>query len=165
MRILIGIDSSPATAKAIRFVGDLLSQSKSPDVWITLLHVTESVPDQNLSPGIPQSLGSAYQAIVDEAKAGLEIQGERLLEKDAAALQAFGISSDHISTKLKISSARPESSKVATALGIIQEMHTGHYDVVCVGRRGTSAAEGAFVTSIAEKVLSEARGLTVWVVD
>lgn len=161
----MGIDGSLATAKAIRFAGDVFGRSKSPDVWITLLHVTESVPDANLSPGIPQSLGPAYQEIVDEAKAGLKLQGEKLLEKEAAALRAFGIPGDHISTKLEVSSARPESSKVAIALGIINEMNIGKYDVVCIGRRGTTAAEGVFLTSIAEKVLKESRGRTVWVVD
>lgn len=165
MRILMGIDGSLATAKAIRFVGELFGQSKSKDIWITLLHVTESIPDQSLEPGIPQSLGTAYQQIIEDAKARREELGKSLLEKQVAALEAAGIPHDHISAKLEVSSARPESSKVAVALGIINEMNGRNYDVVCIGRRGTTAAEGVFLTSIAEKVLREARGRTVWVVD
>jgi len=165
VRILMGIDDSSATTKAINFVGKIFGQSESRDVWITLLHVTESVPDQNLEPGIPQSLGPAYQQIVDDAKARREELGKGLLERGSVALTAAGIARDHISAKLETSSARPESSKVAVALAIINEMDGNHYDVVCVGRRGTIASEGVFVTSIAEKVLREARGCTVWVVD
>jgi len=165
VRILMGIDGSPATRKAIRFVGELLGKTGAADVGITLLYVTESVPDENLSPGIPQSLGPAYQQIIDDAKANRKAIGEKLLREQAAALEVAGIPADHISTKLEVSSARPESSKVAVALALISEMTSGNYDVVCIGRRGTTAAEGVFLTSIAEKVLREARGRTVWVVD
>jgi nucleotide-binding universal stress UspA family protein len=165
VRILMGIDGSVATVKAIRFVGDLFGKANSKDIWITLLHVTESIPDENLEPGIPQSLGTAYQHVIDDAKARRKELGKNLLDKEVATLEAAGIPRDHIAAKLEVSSARPESSKVAAALGIINEMQRGNYDVVCIGRRGTTAAEGVFLTSTAEKVLRESRGRTVWVVD
>ena len=165
MRILIGIDGSPATVKAIRFVSELFGKTRSADLRITLMHVTQSIPDENLSPGIPKSLGTDYQRIMDEAKATRKAQGDKLLQEQSLALQAAGIPSDQISTKLEVSSARPESSEVAAALAIINEMNSGNYEVVCIGRRGTTAAHGVFLTSLAEKVLREARGRTVWVVD
>ncbi len=44
-------------------------------------------------------------------------------------------------------------------------MKKGDYQVVCVGRRGTSSAQGSFPASMAEKILQESRGRTIWVVD
>ena len=51
------------------------------------------------------------------------------------------------------------------ALAIIEEMQGGQYDLVVLGRRGASPAAESFVGSVTEKVLREARGKTVWVVD
>jgi nucleotide-binding universal stress UspA family protein len=165
VKFLVAIDGSPASTNAVRFVAEFLGQTKMTEHSITLFHVTESLPNALLSPGIPQSLGPAYQEVIEDAMARRKAEGERLLEAMAAILRSAGIPSDRILTKLDVESARPESSKVAAALAIIDEMKKGDYRVVCVGRRGASSAQGSFPASMAEKILWEARGKVVWVID
>jgi nucleotide-binding universal stress UspA family protein len=95
----------------------------------------------------------------------LTAEGEKLLQQHAEVLRSAGIAVDQISTKLGLKPTRPESSKVAAALSIIDEMNKGDYEVVCVGRRGAASARGTFPASMAEKILQQSRGRTIWVVD
>jgi hypothetical protein len=146
-------------------VAALFGRTKDADDTITLFHVTESLLDANLSADIPTSLAPAYQQVIDDARARLRTQGEELLTRDAEILHAAGIPNERTRTKLESSSARPESSKVAAALAIIDEMNKGDYEVVCVGRRGLASAEGAFPASMAEKIVRESRRRAVWIID
>jgi nucleotide-binding universal stress UspA family protein len=165
LKILLAIDDSDASRNAVRFVANLLGRAGTKDYTITLYHVAETLPDSLLAPGIPQSLGGAYQQLIKEVAAQRKSQGERLLGDQAAVLAAAGIPSDRISTKLEVEATRPESAKVAAALSIIDEMRDGDYQVVCIGRRGLASARGTFPASMAEKILRESRAKTVWVVD
>lgn len=164
MRVLVAIDDSEASANTFRFVGDVLGRTK-PEISITLFHVVETLPDALMAPGIPQPLGTAYQQVIADVAARRKTEGERLLDAQANVLREAGIPSDRITVKLGTRSSRPESVKVATALAIIDEMNAGNFEVVCLGRRGRSSTQGVFPASMAEKILREAKGRTVWVVD
>jgi nucleotide-binding universal stress UspA family protein len=80
-------------------------------------------------------------------------------------LTAAGIAPARIQTKLAQKEGRPEARRVVAALAVIEEMKAGKYDIVVIGRRGNSAAVESFIGGVAEKVVREAHGRTVWIVD
>ncbi|HUG94011.1 MAG TPA: universal stress protein, partial [Planctomycetaceae bacterium] len=155
MNILLAIDGSAASDKAVRFVGDLLALSGREDLKVTLLHVAESLPDELLSLTDP-SRQVRYRTLADELDQAVRTEGERLLTEERQSLIAAGFPATAIETKLVVREGRPEARKVIASLAIIDEMQNGPCDVVCLGRRGTGAAGaamGSFPGSVAEKVL------------
>lgn len=165
MKILLAVDNSEASANAVRFVAKLLGRAIAKDDSVTVFHVAATLPDTLIAPGIPQPLGKAYEEVIKDVTARSTAEGEQLLQQQAEVLRSAGIRADQVSTKLELKPTRPESSKVAAALSIIDEMNKGDYEVVCVGRRGAASAHGTFPASMAEKILQQSRGRTVWVVD
>lgn len=138
MNLLLAVDHSEASAKAVRFVAELLGGGSHANASITLFHVLED----------------------DSAS-----KCETLVEQHRQALIQSGLRENAVRTKLQPLNAEPAGRKVHAALALIDEMRGGTYDVVCLGRRGSSKLEGTFLGSVAEKVLREAQGKTVWVVD
>ena len=168
MNILLTIDRSPASDKAVRFVADVFGRSGRDDVKITLLHVAESPPDELLFVTGDPAKQAQYRKLAEELEQASRTDGERLLAERQQVLAAAGLPASAVGTKLIVRDSRPEARKVVAALAIIEEMQHGPYDVVCLGRRGTGAggaAMSSFPGSVAEKVLRSAQGKTVWVVD
>ena len=168
MKILLTIDRSPASDKAVRFVAAVFGQAGRSDLQVTLLHVAESLPDELLFLTGDATKQAQYRKLAEELEHDSRAEGERLLAEKRQSLLAAGLGESAIETKLVVREGRPEARKVVAALAIIEEMGRVSYDVVCLGRRGTGAAGAAmsgFPGSVAEKVLRAAQGKTVWVVD
>lgn len=162
MHILLAIDNSEASRKAVRFVGQTVGRREAKDLAITLFHVVESLPDYIIS-RIPHH--DDFRRVSEGWFETSRDEGLALLDREKQVLVDAGIAASAIQTKLEIRPALPESRKVVAALAVIEEMKSGPYDVVCVGRRANVEYEGSIFGSVAEKVLREARGKTVWVVD
>lgn len=165
MKILLAIDGSATTEKAVRFVGKIFGPRGGEGTSITLLHVVESLPEFLLSRAAEGEQADAYRRVWREWEETNRENAERLLEEQKQVLVAAGINESAVETRLVHREARPEATKVVAALALIGEMKSGDYDVVCLGRRGSTGAEGTFLGSVAEKILREAQGRTVWVVD
>lgn len=162
MNVLLAIDGSEASNKAVRFVGHVFGRGQRAGVDVTLFHVVDSLPEFVLDRADSQE---TFRHVAQEWFEHSRQAGEALLERQKQALIDDGIPAEAIHTKLEIKQGLPEARKVVAALAIIDQMQRGDYQVVCVGRRGTSATAGQFPGSVAEKVLREAQGRTVWVVD
>lgn len=165
MKILLAIDASEASRKAVAFVAKVFVGGAPSDLRITLLHVVDSLPDFIMSRSSDPASAPAFREVANEWTASSRTEGEKLIAGCALKLTSSGIPGSALNQKLVTRDALPEARKVVAALTIIEEMQSGKYDVVCLGRRGTSAATGAFPGSVAEKILREAMGTTVWVVD
>jgi nucleotide-binding universal stress UspA family protein len=161
VNILLAIDQSDASRKAVDFVAQTAGRMPAGSVSVTLLHVIDSLPDFIVTRQSEQ----VFQQVAKEWSSTSHSEGERLLETHRRKLESAGIPGSALKTKMIEKDALPEARKVMAALTIIEEMKSGQHDVVCVGRRGVSSASGAFPGSVAEKVLREAQGTTVWVVD
>lgn len=162
MRILLAIDSSDASRKAVKFVGEILSGKQGGQAHVTLFHVVESLPDYLVS---RTTSSDAFRQVAEELSNSSQEDGQRLLKENRSVLLELGVPPQAVETKLETRDCLPEAKKVVAAMGIIDEMNAGPYDVVCVGRRGTSGSAGSFPGSVAEKVLRQGHGKTIWVVD
>lgn len=162
MNILLPVDGSPASRYAVQFVGTLVAGMPAKPK-VTLYHVVETLPEYLLSRGTDS--GSGYRQVIEDLTATRKVEGERLLQEQRKTLEAAGVPESSIHAKLEVRDALPEAKKVVAAIAIIEEMKSGKYEVVAMGRHGNSSTEGTFVGTVAEKVLREARGRTVWVID
>ncbi len=163
MNVLVCIDHSEASAKTVRFVAKMFGMGSARNGNICLFHVAELLPDfvlsDNSEPGMtPKALADQW---ADRAKA----KGDALLAAQRDVLLKSGVPEGSVVTHLHQVNCLPEARKVAAALTIIDEMKSKDFDVICLGRRGASEFESSFVGSVAEKVVREARGKTVWLVD
>lgn len=162
MKVLLAIDGSPASRKAVDFTGRVLGNCPALAAQITLFHVVESLPEFLRERSQTQA---AYRQVADEWAQSSISRGQNLLAEETRALAAAGIPQSRISAQLCQKEGRPESARVIAALAIIEEMNAGNYDVVVLGRRGTSSSNPAFTGGVAEKVARESFGRTLWVVD
>jgi nucleotide-binding universal stress UspA family protein len=163
VKVLIAVDGSQATDAAVALVANVFAPHVDGAVSITLFHVAESLPDDLFRGDAARA--AEFQKMCDDFDAERKREGERLLDRQRQALLEAGIAEADVERKLVARDSRPGAGKVMAAMAIIEEMRAGNYDVVCLGRRGAGGAEGSFLGSVAEKVLREARGRTVWVVD
>lgn len=162
MKVLVCVDHSAESQKVVQFVAGLLSSRAGADE-ITLFHVAEFLPEFLLSDHPEPGLTS--RGLAERWAAKAKTRGEELLQERLQQLTTSGVPASAVTTKLAIKDSLPESKKVAAALAIIEEMQSQPYELVCVGRRGASALAASFIGGVAEKVLREAYGRNVLVVD
>ena len=165
MKILLPIDESKASDKAVQFVGNVLSCRADDEFSLTLLHVVESIRDSMATRGSGVEERSTNQQVHQDEEKRNRASGQQLLERQRQTLVQAGLPVSAIDIKLLVKECLPEAKKVIAALAIIEEMQGGDYSVIALGRRGSSAAQGQFLGSVAEKVLRESNGRTVWVID
>lgn len=163
MKVLVCVDHSDSSRRAVAFAGKVFGQGAASDLKITLFHVAEFLPEfvltDHAEPGLtPRSLAAMWATRAKD-------DGEKLLGEQKEVLASAGIPAGSLETKLIATDALPEARKVAAALTIIEEMQSGKYDIICIGRRGASQISSSFIGGVAEKILREAAGRTVWVVD
>lgn len=161
MKVLVPVDDSVGSSNAVQTVAELLSRG---DHEITLFHVTEKLPQFVISEAELRSEGNPFATVVSEWQVAKTREGERLLDQYAAILAESGISQDRIRRKLENVEALPEARRMADARAIIQEMNSGNYEIIVLGRREVPKLF-PFLGSVSQAVINEGAGHTIWVVD
>lgn len=162
MNVLVCVDRSEVSRKLVRRVAEWLGRRAGED-QITLYHVAEFLPEFLLSEHPEPGLTS--RSLAERWATRARTDGEKLLQDMADQLIAGGLPAGVVSRKLDLEECLPESKKVAAALAIIREMQAGNYDLVCIGRRGASELSLSLIGGVTEKVIREAHGRSVLVVD
>jgi nucleotide-binding universal stress UspA family protein len=162
VNVLVCVDRSEVSRKVIARVADWLACRAGRD-QITLYHVAEFLPEFLLSEHPEPGLTS--RSLAERWASRARSDGEALLKDSMDQLIAGGLPASAVSCKLDLEGCLPESKKVAAALAIIREMQSGQYDLVCIGRRGASELSVSLIGGVTEKVVREAHGRSVLVVD
>jgi nucleotide-binding universal stress UspA family protein len=82
----------------------------------------------------------------------------RYLNKAVAQLGRNGISPEHVTTEVKISTTSPASE-------VLHVARKGFYDALVIGRRGVSKLEELIMGSVSTTLLEKCRDVPIWVVD
>lgn len=147
-KVLIAIDLSENSLKAVEYVGDMTACH--PDVEIVLMTVIRE-PSEDIMPDEV------------ERKAYVEkMRSDTLRHMEAAArlLTSRGISEKKVRIKIQVC-----GKLVGIADLILKEQSEGKYSTVVIGRRGVSKRQEFLFGSISKKVVTEARDCAVWVIE
>ena len=156
-KILLAIDGSEPSLKAVRYVGETVAGCK--EVKIVLFSVLPEI-HKGLADILTGDFARlAFSQGMEHIKS-LRFQKEKELkeaqEKAKEILINSGIPAGNIEMKLG-------RKKEGIARDIIREVESGDYDTVVVGRRGMGRA--FFMGSVSTKIVNNLRNCTVWVVD
>jgi len=153
-KILLAVDSSPASMKAVEFVASLLGGH---GYEISIFHAIPGLEaihfdlSENCRPELPE---------VDMSGTCLEtfkLKVARLFRDVKDMLMTSGFESEKISEKV-ISGVRSRSE------AIVKEAQDGGFGTIVVGRRGLSKVEAFFMGRVGHEVVYGGKMFSVWVV-
>ena len=160
-RILIAVDDSEHSARALRYVGTLLRDAR--DVQITLFHVLKPMPRELLEHG-----GSENP--VDEGRLATELQQDQenwvraesvmespILVNALELLGQTGFPLDRVALKF--------GHEDDIAHTILDEARTGGYGTIVISRQGSNGMKRFFGGGITDQLLRDASDYTLWVVE
>jgi nucleotide-binding universal stress UspA family protein len=148
-KILLAVDVSENSHRAVVCAGDFTAPTEAE---LTLYHVVRSF-------GI--GIVDEDSILDDEMKERFveEVRNDvpRIFSRYTESLGRCGVARNSISSKHTF----PSYSRAAD---ILREAKEGGYGTVVLGRRGLSEAPEFLMGSVTSKVLSRAKGFTVWIV-
>ena len=153
-KILVAFDDSENAMRAVEAITDFFTD----DARVTLFHVamdTEALCKMNSPELTPyfKSQQSTFCTMEDKKKELVE----KAMQTAKTMLMERGFSGEKIRLKL-------ESMEKGVAQDIIQEADAG-YDLVVLGRRGTSGVKEFFFGDTSQKVLSASKDVSVFIVN
>jgi nucleotide-binding universal stress UspA family protein len=161
MRILLAVDESENSRRAVEYVGSLLR--RTPDVAVTLFHVLKPMPRGLLEHG-----GSENPAA--EAQLGTQLRTDQdawirkereaecpLLKKACETLAQSGFDTSRVALKF--------GHEDDVAANILEEARSGQHETIVAGRHGTSRVKRIFGGGVTDQLLRDAKGFAIWVVE
>jgi nucleotide-binding universal stress UspA family protein len=153
-RILVAVDESKNSMRAVEYI----AKSFTPDHLVTLYHVTmdtATICDMNSPELIPYFVEQqiTFCSLEDKKKELVR----RVMEEASKLLLQAGFQEKNITTKM-------DSKKRGVARDILAEAQSG-YDAIVMGRRGLSGIAEFFIGSVSQKVLHNAKDLSVILVS
>lgn len=146
-KVLIAVDLSENSLKAVDYVGRVLSCHA--DTRVTLMNVIKE-PSSDI---VPDSEERSRQVET------LRAETLTMMEQAAGRLFAFGMPEKSVQLKIQVCKLPVSITEL-----ILHELREGEYSTVVVGRRGLSKREEFLFGSVSSKVVREAHQCTVWVV-
>lgn len=154
-KVLVALDESTNSMKAVEYV----AKRFQPDTVLTLLSI---IPDAasgceldgpSLTPTFQQSK-KTFCSLEDAKK----LRVKDFMEKAKQVLVKGGFASKNIAIRIR-------KKKSGIARDVIAEAKKGQYDTLVVGRRGFSGIKRFLFGSISNKIVQNAEGVSVVVVD
>lgn len=158
MKILIAIDNSKGSLKALDFIGQHFASLR--EVSITLFHVLPNMPASFWDEGhfLTKEENEAKKKIVEKWLEDQEIKIKSVFKNAIDHLTQKGISADRIETK-----SISETFDVADS--ILDEARAGGHQMLVVGRHSYSKAERIIMGSVANKIINRGAGISICVVE
>ena len=160
-RILIAVDGSEHSARALHYVGTLLRDAR--DVQVTLFHVLKPMPRELLEHGGSEDPAGEI-LLAKELQQDQEnwVHAESVMEYPILvhALELFGKTGfplDRVTLKF--------GHEDDIAHTILDEARTGGYGTIVVSRHGSNGMKRFFGGGITDQLLRDASGYTLWVVE
>src|SRR5438445_8205501 len=161
MRILLPVDESENSRRAVQYVGSLLR--RTPDVAVTLFHVLKPMPRELLEHGgseNPAAETELSMQLRNEQEAWIRKEREsecHVLRKACETMTQSGFDTSHVAMKF--------GHEDDVARNILEEARSGHHETIVVGRHGTSRIKRIFGGGVTDQVTRHAKGIAIWVVE
>jgi nucleotide-binding universal stress UspA family protein len=157
-KILIAVDDSEGSFKAVDFVGRQFAGVS--DLKITILHVI---------PNLPAPLWDDGHILTDEERDARNKVIDKWLENQKLKLDPMFGRATEILTKRGIDKGQIDTRTVADTLdvagSILHEVKDGDYQMLAIGRHGYSKAERLIMGSVATAVINRGSGMAICVIE
>jgi nucleotide-binding universal stress UspA family protein len=159
-RILIAVDDSESSLRAVKYVGNLLRDIR--EAQITLFHVLKPLPRELLehggseNPQLEDTLGKQLRTEQEEWFRTESAVEYPILVKALEVLGKTGFSIDRVTLKF--------GHEENVVRNILEEARIGGYGTIVVSRHGASGIKRIFGGGITDQLLREAAGHTLWIV-
>ncbi|MBI5672902.1 MAG: universal stress protein [Nitrospirae bacterium] len=160
-RILVAVDDSEHSERALRYVGTLLRDTR--DVHVTLFHVLKPMPRELLEHGGSEDPRVEVR-LAEELQQDQEtwVRTESMIEYPilVKALELFGKTGfplDRVTLKF--------GHEDDIAHTILDEARNGGFGTIVVSRHGATGIKRFFGGDITDQLLCNASGFTLWVVE
>lgn len=157
-KVLIALDSSAGAWRAVEYVAEAFGHA--PGVQVMLLHVLSGLPPAFWDDGhiLEEKEKESRQRLVAGWQNEQEKKWQGLVKKAHDRLTKAGVSQDAVVNKFK-----PKYFDVAE--DILSEAEAANFDTIVMGRRGLGTAKTLLLGSITNKVVQNAKGLAVIIVE
>ncbi len=162
-RILVGVDESEASDRAIAYVGEIAAKCGSFEV--TILHILQPLPPRLLEfrgAESPHDERQLKDELDDKQSGWLDEQRRRAqqtVEKASAALRATGVAADQIQVKLSEHKSGESVAEHLLAQAKKNDCHT-----VVTGRGAFSWVKEMFRSHLADELVRQGEGFSIWIV-
>jgi nucleotide-binding universal stress UspA family protein len=157
-KILIALDSSEGAWRAVDYAAETFG--KTPGVQVTLLQVLSDLPPAFWDDGhiLDEKEKESRQRLVAGWQKEQEQKWQGLVKKAHDHLTKAGIPKDSVHNKFKL-------KDYDVAEDILNEAETGRFDTIIMGRRGLGLARTLLLGSVTHKVVQNAKGCAVTIVE
>ena len=155
-KILVAVDGSETSTKAVEHAGKVLSGGREGE--ITLYHIVETPPNLLERGNLQMNLGAEHRKWLKERRERAE---KEIFAPAKQILKQKGIQEDTAIVHTRLA----EDAHPDVALDIIQEAEAGDYDAVVMGRRGHSMLRDFVFGSVTCKVVHHIKNHAVWIVE
>ncbi len=159
--LLIAVDDSNATARALQYVGTLLRET--PNVAVTLFHVLNPMPRELMehggseNPDMEHQLGEQLRKDQQEWRHMEETLEYPILERALERLRNTGFPTERVTLKLGYAGDVVDT--------ILDEVRSGGYGTLVVTKHGPSGAARLFSSNVADRLSRELSGIALWVME
>jgi len=157
-KVVIALDSSEGAWRAVEYVAEAFGQT--PGMQVTLLHVLSGLPPAFWDDGhiLEEKEKESRQRLVAGWQKEQEKKWQGLVKKAHDRLTKAGVFKDAVLNKFK-----PKYFDVAE--DILSEVEAGSFDAIVMGRRGLGMAKTLLLGSVTHKVVQNAKGCAVIIVE
>jgi nucleotide-binding universal stress UspA family protein len=157
-KVVIALDSSEGAWRAVEYVAEAFGQT--PGVQVTLLHVLSGLPPAFWDDGhiLEEKEKESRQRLVAGWQKEQEKKWQGLVKKAHDRLTKAGVVKDAVVNKFT-----PKYFDVAE--DILREAEAGSFDTIVMGRRGLGMAKNLLLGSVTHKVVQNAKGCAVIIVE
>jgi nucleotide-binding universal stress UspA family protein len=145
--VLIAVDESDSSRRAVSYVADMLKGIKAFN--ILLLHIINE-PEEDFFPSAPER-----ENWITEKK----LTAEAILKGDRDLLVQKGFDPGHVFAEVKVQYCP------SIAECILKEAESSQSKTIVVGRKGVSRKEEFLFGSVSNRIIHQAKNCTVWVVE
>lgn len=159
-KVLIAVDGSRNSLRAVEYAG--LVFAPNPEARLVLFQILPAISRMNLDKEEIKNIDARKVERPDLAGLYWRLEDEEEMHQFFAEakdlLVQAGLKPKQIKSKFGV-----KKGEIADA--ILEEAELGNYDTLILGRRGLSRVREFFLGSVSTKVVREARGCAVCVVE
>jgi nucleotide-binding universal stress UspA family protein len=157
-KMLIAIDDSPHTTKAVEYVAQQFAGSA--DLEVELVHVLPNLPAIFWDEGhiLSEDEKQDRKKVVDKWIADRKAKMAPAFKRAIDTLTGNGIKPQQITTK-----SLSDSTDVAES--ILEEAKDGGYRTIVVGRRDIASGKHPLIGSVSSKIIAQGSGVAVTIVE